>query len=185
MKSQKERPFQIALAKAFTANKHKVALCDVGANDWPLRFSSSGIKPDLLIRLFPGNARITKVIGVETKTDGAHSISETLDGIQKAIALTAEQPSFRVWSVGSKTKHPVTEAVDYYLATPMSVLSGVVCRWEDTWAGVKWTENAHLYSTVVLDQLLHRYGGGILLKGNSWFSFKDISWPCPEAHGPV
>lgn len=186
MKSQKERPFQVALAKAFVINKHKVALCDVGTDDWPLRFSSSGIKPDLLVRLFPEDRRMTKVIGIETKTDGAHSISETLDGIQKIIALATEKPSFMVWEskpLGKVFRQDVSGITEYYLATPMSVVDGIVCRWEDTWSGVKRTEDAHLYATVVLNQLLHRYGGGILLKGNPWVSFSR--WPCPGADNPV
>lgn len=175
MKTQAEAPFQIAPAKAFSASGHRVALSDAGTSEWPVRFSSSGIKPDLLVRLYPDDSKLTKVIGVEVKTDGAHSISETLDGIQKVIALSTERPQYQSWRKEDPSKRSTVSGVTgYYLATPMSVTEGIVCRWEDTHRGIRWPEDAHRYGTALVGLLLARYGGGVLLNECPWFFRKNI-----------
>lgn len=185
MNEQGEREFQIALAKAFEANGCRVALCDVSVESWSLRFSSSGLKPDLLVSMRSKIPELKRVIGVETKLDGDHSISRTFDGVQKVIALSLEKPVYKVWKRGEeKLVKVVSEVSEYYLATPMSVKEGIVCEWEDTWAGMKWPPVAHRYFTVTTRLFLKRYGGGILLKGVCPTP-PGIVWPCPEAQGPV
>jgi hypothetical protein len=154
--------FPVRLCQAIERLGNKAYLIDDKKDvQWPRRFTSSGLKPDIYVLLdpkvwppsFPG-------LVIETKSRGSRDITQVIAGVRKVIELRIQDPTYTLLSDPAGV---APRAGTVLLATPMGAKHGTVCMWEAE--DRKWTKEGYDAATYTMQRLVWQFGGGLLLKG--------------------